>query len=125
MFNLFLDPFGLGTGQVYLVDHRDQIQIVVQRQIRIGQRLGFHALGCIDDQQCAFAGLQAASHFVRKVHMARRINQIELIHVAIFRFVAETDGMGFDGDAAFALQIHGVQHLLLHFTLAQVTAEFE
>jgi len=33
--------------------------------------------------------------------------------------------MGFDGDAALALQIHGVEHLLMHFTSRKRTGKFE
>jgi len=38
------NPFGLGRRQVDLVDHRNDLQIVVQRQISVGQRLGLDAL---------------------------------------------------------------------------------
>ena len=52
------DPLGIGVGQVDLVDDRDDRQILLERQIDVGHRLRFDALGGIDDQQRAFAGGQ-------------------------------------------------------------------
>ncbi len=49
--------------------------------------------------------------------MSRRVDQIELVRVSIFRGVMQPDAFRFDGDAALALQIHRVQHLLVHFAL--------
>ena len=36
-----------------------------------------------------------------------------------------TDGVGLDGDAALAFQIHGIEHLLHHFALAERARGFE
>jgi len=44
-----------------------------------------------------------------------RIDEIELIGLAILRGVGHTDGVSLNGDAALALQIHGIKHLSLHF----------
>src|SRR6218665_630736 len=54
--------------------------------------------------------------------MARGINEIELVALSIFfRGVIQRDRMRFDGDAALALEIHGVQHLSLHLTRLKAT----
>ena len=76
LLDLFPDPLRLGRGQVDLVDHRDDLQVMMQREVRVRQRLRFHALGSVHYKQRAFAGLQAARDFVGKVHMARRIDQV-------------------------------------------------
>ena len=47
--------------------------------------------------------------------MAGSIDQVELIDLAILRGVQHAYGMGLDGNAALALQVHRVQNLLLHF----------
>ena len=39
--------------------------------------------------------------------------------LAVLRLVVEPDGVGLDGDAALALEVHGVEHLLHHFALRQ------
>ena len=41
------------------------------------------------------------------------------------RLVHHADGVGFDRDAALALQIHGVEDLFLHFAGIQTPAELD
>ena len=48
--------------------------------------------------------------------MARRINKIELIGFAISRRVIQGHTLGFDGDTALSLNIHGIKHLGSHLT---------
>jgi hypothetical protein len=50
--------FRVGGGQVDLVEHRDDRQVVLQRQVEVGQRLGLDALRGVDQQDRALAGLQ-------------------------------------------------------------------
>ena len=35
---------GLRTGQIDLVDDRDDVEVVLDREVRVGERLRFHAL---------------------------------------------------------------------------------
>ncbi len=46
--------------------------------------------------------------------MAGSVDQVELVSLAVVRGVHHADGVGFDGDAALALQVHGVEDLGLH-----------
>ena len=46
--------------------------------------------------------------------MAGGVDQIKDIGFAVFGVIRHGDGVRFDGDAAFALQIHAVQQLILH-----------
>ena len=124
-FDLLANALRLGRRQIDLVDHRNDFQVVMQRQIGIGQRLRFHALRCVHHQQRAFAGLQAARNFVGKIHVAGRVDQVELVHVAVVGVVIEAHGVGLDGDAALALQVHGVEHLLHHFALRKRAGDLE
>ena len=78
-FDLLADALRFGGRQVDLVDDRDDFQIVVQRQVGVGERLRFHALGSVHHQQRAFAGLQAARDFVGEIDVAGRIDQVELV----------------------------------------------
>lgn len=57
--------------------------------------------------------------------MAWGINQIEIVGLAIFRLVMQRGGLGFDGDPALALDIHGVQNLRGHFTIGQAPAAMD
>src|SRR5580658_5461325 len=37
----------------------------------------------------------------------------------------QANAFGFDGDAAFALQVHGVEHLRMHFALGERAGKFQ
>ena len=41
------------------------------------------------------------------------------------RGVRHADGVGFDGDAALALEVHGIEHLRLHFARGERSGEFQ
>ena len=98
--------------------------IVVNSQIDVGQGLRFYALGGVNDQDRTFAGGQRARNFIGKVHVSRRINQVELIGFSVFGRIVEPHGLGFDGDSPLAFNIHGIENLLLHFAALQSAAVF-
>ena len=114
--NLASRLFGLRARQVDLVDDRNDLQAVLDRQIRIGQRLGFDALRGIDEQKRTLARGERPRHFVREVDVAGRVNQVEDVGLATAGVVGQADRMGLDRDAALPLEIHGIEHLGLHFT---------
>jgi hypothetical protein len=60
----------LRAGQVDLVEHRDDREVVLQRQVEVGQRLRLDALGGVDEQDGALAGGQRAGHLVGEVDVA-------------------------------------------------------
>ena len=125
LLDLLANALGLGRRQIDLVDDRNDFEIVMQRQISIGQRLRFDALRGVHHQQRAFAGLQAARNFVGEIHVAGRVDQIQLIQIAVVGLVIQAHGVRFDGDAALALQVHGVEHLLHHLALRERAGDFE
>ena len=84
IFNLLADALRLGGGQIDLVEHGHDFKIVVDGLIDIGQRLRFHTLRSVHHQQRAFAGGQRARDFIGKVHMARRVDQVQHIVLAVF-----------------------------------------
>ncbi len=57
--------------------------------------------------------------------MARRIDEIQQIGLAISGRVLQRYALRFDGDAAFTLDIHGIEDLLRHLTLAQTPATLD
>ena len=70
------------------------------------------------------ARLQAARDF-RKIDVAGRVDEIQLVEIAVVGFVI-TDSVGFDGDTALTLEVHGAEHLLHHLALARKRArDFE
>ena len=111
------DPIRLRTGQIDFVQDGNDFQVVLHGQIGVGQRLGFHTLAGVHHQHGAFTGGQAAADFVTKVHMARGIDQIQLISFAVFCVIIQGNGTGLNGNAALPFQIHVVQQLIFHQTL--------
>ena len=73
------DPLRLGAGQVDLVDHRDQLQPVLDRQVGVGDGLRLDPLGGVDDQQGALAGGEAARDLVGEVDVAGRVDQVQVV----------------------------------------------
>ena len=54
--------------------------------------------------------------------MAGGVDEVELVDLAAARRIVEGDALGLDGNAALALDIHGIEHLLRHLPLAQAPA---
>ena len=57
--------------------------------------------------------------------MAGRVDEVELIFLAVVRDVLHAHRVRLDGDAALALQVHGVEHLLLHLARRERSRELE
>ncbi len=100
--------------QVDLVDDRDDLEVVLDRQVRIGERLRLDALRSVDEQQRALARRQRPGHLVGKVDVPRRVDQVEDIHLPVVGLVGQPDRVRLDGDAALALEVHAVEDLRLH-----------
>ena len=96
--------------KVYLIHHRDNLQVILKRQIEIRYCLRLYALCGIYHKQGSLTGRNSARHLVTEVHRPRCINQVEhIVHL---------DGVTLDGDATLLLQFHVVEHLVLHIALA-------
>src|SRR5690606_6392705 len=117
--DLGADLFGFCRGQVDLVDDGNDLVIVLDRLVDIGQRLRLHALRGVDHQQRAFACGEAAADLVGEVDVAGRVHQIELVDLSVACLVVEAHGLSLDGDPAFALNIHIIKDLLAHFAVGQ------
>ena len=98
---------------------------MVQGQVGVGQGLGLDALGGVHHQDGALAGGQGAAHLIVEVHVARGINEVELVGVAVVGLVVELHRPGLDGDAALLFQVHVVQKLGLHLPLGHRPAQLD
>ena len=56
--------------------------------------------------------------------MAGSVDEIEGVLNPV-DLVAHVDRVGLDGDAALALEVHGVEHLLAHFAAAEGGGELQ
>ena len=123
--DLLAHAVGLRGGEVDLVQDRHHLVVVVERLIDVGERLRLDPLRGIDHEQRALAGGEAPVHLIGEIDMARRVDEVELVERPVSRAVVETHGLRLDGDAALALDIHGIEHLLLHLPRAQAAAELD
>ena len=124
-FQLPLDAGQVGVGQVDLVDDRDDGQPLLDRQVEVGHGLRLDPLGGIDDEQRALAGGEAAGDLVGEIDVARGVQEVEAVFLAALGGVAHRDGMRLDGDAALALQVHGVEELVLFVAVGGGAGKFE
>ena len=62
---------GVGLRQVDLVHDRDDLEVVLDREVGVRERLRLDPLRGVDDEQRAFARLQRARHLVGEVDVAR------------------------------------------------------
>ena len=111
---------GIGLGQVDLVQHRDDLEVVLDRQVGVGERLRLDTLRRVDDQQGALAGLQGARDLVGEVDVPGRVDQVELVALPL-----HAHRLGLDRDPALALQLHRVEHLLAHLALGDGVRQLE
>ena len=121
--DLLLHLVGLGGRQVDLVEHRHDLVIVVDRLVDIGERLRLHALAGVDHKQRALAGGEAAVDLVGEIDVARRVDEVEHVVLAVARAVIEPHRLRLDGDAALALDVHGIEHLLDHLARFEPAGE--
>ena len=105
---------GLGAGQVDLVQARDQLEPGVDGEVGVGDGLRLDALRGVDDQQRALAGGERARDLVGEVDVARRVDQLQLVGLAVLRVEEDAHRLGLDRDPALALEVHRVEHLRAH-----------
>ena len=111
-------PVDIRVGQINFIDHRNNLEILFHREMDIGDGLRLHTLCSIDNQQGAFTGAETARNLIGEIHMPGSVDEIQFICFTILRCVGHGHRMGLDGNAPLALQVHRVQQLILHLTLA-------
>jgi hypothetical protein len=116
---------GSACGRVHLVEHRHHLDAEVEGGVAVGDRLRLDTLARIDHQQRPLAGRQRAAHFIGEVDVPRRVDQVQVVDAAVARRVLQRRRLGLDGDAALALDVHGIEHLRLHLAIAQAAAALD
>ena len=123
--HLLLGLHGVGGGQVDLVEYRQNLQVVLHGKIGVGQSLGLHPLGGVHHQHRPLAGGQGPGHLIVEVHMARGVDEVQGVDLAVLGLVEQVHGPGLDGDAPLPLQVHVVQNLVLHLPLRHGVAQLQ
>ena len=111
---LLLDLLGVRRWKVYLVDDRNDLQVVFYSEVGVGKCLRLDSLGSVHDEQRTLAGNQGTGYLVVEVHMARGVDEVKDVVLAVVRVVFQADCTRLDGDSALALDVHVVEQLLLH-----------
>ena len=111
---------GVGLRKVDLVRDRNDLELVLDREIRVRERLGLDALRGVDDEHRALARLQRARHLVREVDVTRRVDQVELVALPV-----DAHRLRLDRDPPLALEIHRVEQLLAHLALGNGVRELQ
>ncbi len=119
LLDLLLGAVGVGRGQVDLVDHRQQLEAAVDREVGVGEGLRLDPLRGVDHQQRPLAGGERARHLVGEVDVAGRVDQVEDVGLAVLGQVVQAHRARLDGDAALALEVHVVEHLGVHLALGE------
>ena len=68
-----------------------------------------HALRGIDDEQDSLATAQGSRHFIGKINMAGRIDQIQGIELSFRRGEGERDCLTFDRNTPFTFKVHRIE----------------
>src|SRR5439155_14011481 len=97
----------------------------VEGEEQVRDRLRLDPLGCVHHENRPLARGERARHLVGEVHVSRRVDQVQLVQLAVAGVIAHPDGVQLDRDAAFALQIHRVEHLLAHQALVERPGELD
>ena len=63
-----------------------------------------------------------AARTAKRTTPPRPIHEVELIGLAVVGLIGQAHGLRLDGDAALALDVHAVEHLLLHLAHRQAAA---
>src|SRR5699024_1701056 len=94
-------------GQIDLVEHGDDLEVLVHGQVQVGQGLRLDALGGVHQQDRALAGLQRAGDLVGEVDVPRGVDQVQHVLLPGQRPAGDRprqpDVLRLDGDAALAL----------------------
>ena len=94
-------------------------------KVNVGQGLRFNALGRIDDKECAFTGSKGSGNLVVEVDMARGVNEVQDVIIAVFGMVIKLDSLVLDGDAPLPFKGHIVKDLVFHFSLGKGSRLFD
>ena len=114
------DAVGVGLRQVDLVHDRDDLEVVLDREVGVRERLRLDPLRRVDHEQRALARLQRARDLVGEVDVAGRVDQVQLVPLP-----GHPHRLRLDRDPALALEIHRVEHLRAHVALRHGVGQLE
>ena len=94
-------------------------------EVRVRERLRLDALRRVDEQERSFTGRKRSRDLVREIDVARRVDEVQDVLLAILCRVGEPNRVRFDCDAALAFEIHRVEDLRFHLASLQRAGDLE
>ena len=70
------------------------VRSCAEREVDVRERLGLDALGRVDDEDRALAAGEAAADLVAEVDVARRVDEVQLVALAVAGRVARAGRRG-------------------------------
>ena len=116
----FAAESGSACGRSILFSDRDDLEVVLDREVRVRDRLRLDPLRRVDDEHRALARLQRARDLVGEVDVPGRVDQVQLVALP-----HHADGLRLDRDPALALEIHRVEQLLAHLAAGDGFGDLE
>jgi len=101
------------------------VQVRVEGQIEVGQRLRLDALRGVDQQDGPLAGGQRARDLVGEIDVAGRVDEVQHVPAAVWAGPRQPDRLALDGDAALALDVHPVEVLGAHLAVLDHPGELQ
>ncbi len=119
----------LGGRQVDLVQDGDDREVVLHRQVQVGEGLRLDALGCVHQEDGALARGEGTRDLVGEVDVPGGVDHVEDVGVALTLArggcPGQPDRLGLDRDAALTLDVHAVEVLGAHLPLVDHTGDLE
>ena len=115
---------GLGRRQVDLVEHRDDRELVLHGEVEVRQGLRLDPLCGVDEQHGSLARGEGAGDLVGEVDVPGGVDHVQGVRRAV-ELPGHADGLGLDGDAALALDVHAVEVLRAHRPGVDHTGDLE
>ena len=111
---LLRDAPGLGERRIHLVDDGDERQVELEGLVDGRESLRLYPLRRVDHHDGALAGRERARDLVGEVDVARGVDEVELVALAVRRAEVEAHGLRLDRDPLLAFELHLVEQLLAH-----------
>ncbi len=120
LFDLHRVTIGISGWQVDLVQHGDDLEVVLECEITVGERLGLDPLRGIHDEHDTLTRGERSADLVTEVDVARGVDEMQPVvpprHAHVLRL---------DRDPALALEVHRVEVLGAHVAGLDCTGDLE
>ena len=114
------DARHVASRQIDLINHRNNFQILLECEINVCERLSLNTLRCIDDKNRAFNSLKTTGNLIRKINVARGVDEIQNMVLPVHVGWRELDS-----NTLLALKFHAIEELRFHLAFFDCTGHFE